>query len=213
MSEEKTILIVDDEPTFKEIIGTQLKALGLKVVTAATGAEAIAKAEKVQPDLILMDIHLGEKETGTDVALSMKQNEKTRNLRVAFLTSLKEPWPGVAGDNQKVAKEIGMEDYLLKTDDPQITGERVRRILEGQSVETPLQSTVPVPPQSTPVPVPPPTVSAEPVPAPSITPIAPPISSELNASAVSPVAVVSEIPPAPSALPDSLVPPVILKID
>ncbi|MEK7187798.1 MAG: response regulator [Patescibacteria group bacterium] len=59
MSEEKTILIVDDEPTFKEIIGTQLKALGLKVVTAATGAEAIAKAEKVQPDLILMDIHLG----------------------------------------------------------------------------------------------------------------------------------------------------------
>jgi hypothetical protein len=35
----------------------------------------------------------------------------------------------VVGDNQQVAKEIGMEDYLLKTDDPQIIGERVKQIL------------------------------------------------------------------------------------
>ncbi len=129
MTDQKTILLVDDEATFREIIGTQLTALGLKVVTASNGAEATHQAETVQPDLILMDIHLGERETGTDVALTLKQNEKTRNLKIAFLTSMKEPWPGVVGDNQQVAKEIGMEDFLTKTDDPQIVGQHVQEIL------------------------------------------------------------------------------------
>jgi len=129
MADQKTILLVDDEATFREIIGTQLEALGFTVVTASNGAEAVKKAEETQPSLILMDIHLGERETGTDVALALKQNQKTRNLRISFLTSMKEPWPGVVGDNQKVAKEIGMEDYLVKTDDPQIIGEHVKEIL------------------------------------------------------------------------------------
>lgn len=127
--ESKLVLLVDDEATFREIIGTQLQALGLQVETASNGFEAVQQAEKLQPDLVLMDIHLGDKETGTDVALTLKQNPKTRNLKISFLTSLKEPWPGVTGDNQKVAREIGMEDYILKTDDPQQIGERVKTIL------------------------------------------------------------------------------------
>src|SRR3989344_8921060 len=126
MSDQKTILVVDDEATFREIMEAQLGALGLQVITASNGSEAMAQAEKAQPDLILMDIHLGEKETGTDVALAMKQNPKTKDLRIAFLSSLKEPWPGVIGENPKVAKEIGMEDYLVKTDDPQVTGEKIK---------------------------------------------------------------------------------------
>jgi two-component system alkaline phosphatase synthesis response regulator PhoP len=142
MAEQKIILLVDDEASFREIISTQLGTLGFKVVTASNGEQAITQAEKVQPDLILMDIHLGEKETGTDVALTLKQNQKTRNLRIAFLTSLKEPWPGVAGENQKVAKEIGMEDYLEKTQDPQIIGEQVKAILERAS---PVAETEPTP--------------------------------------------------------------------
>ncbi len=129
MNDIKKILIVDDEATFREIIGTQMKSLGFEVTTASNGFEAVSQAEKIQPDLILMDIHLGDKETGTDVALTLKQNSKTRNLKICFLTSLKEPWPGVGGDNAKVAKQIGMEDYLDKTNDPQIIGQRVKEIL------------------------------------------------------------------------------------
>lgn len=129
MSDTKKILLVDDEATFREIIGMQMQSLGFEVVTASNGFEAVSQAEKIQPDLILMDIHLGDKETGTDVALTLKQNSKTRNLKICFLTSLREPWPGVAGDNSKVAKQIGMEDYLNKTDDPQLIGQRVKEIL------------------------------------------------------------------------------------
>ena len=52
MPDTKTILIVDDEATFREIIGTQLEALEFKVVTASSGPQAIAQAEKLELDLI-----------------------------------------------------------------------------------------------------------------------------------------------------------------
>ena len=143
MNDPKTILIVDDEAAFREIIGTQLKALGFQIATASNGQEAVAQAEKLQPDLILMDIHLGEKETGTDVALSLKQNAKTRGLKIAFLSSLKEPWPGVAGENPQVAKEIGMEDYLTKTDDPQVIGEKVKQLLASTEIAPRAEASLP----------------------------------------------------------------------
>ena len=54
------ILLVDDEPDILEIIGYNLAQEEYQIFTAANGKEAIAKAKKVIPDLIIMDVMMPE---------------------------------------------------------------------------------------------------------------------------------------------------------
>lgn len=136
MREKPLILIVDDEANFLEIFSTKLKAAGFDAVTARNGKEAVKSATDLTPDLILMDIHMPN-ETGTDIALEIKQNPKTRPIKIAFLTNLKEPWPAVAGDRGTIAKELGMEDFLEKTADLNDLAAKVKALLVPQAPAEP----------------------------------------------------------------------------
>jgi two-component system alkaline phosphatase synthesis response regulator PhoP len=49
-------LLVDDEPDILEIVGYNLNQEGYQIFTAANGKEAIAKAKRELPDLIIMDV-------------------------------------------------------------------------------------------------------------------------------------------------------------
>ncbi len=128
MRERPLILVVDDEESFREIMSLKLSMSGFDAATASNEKEALAQSEKLMPDLILMDIHMPDA-TGTDAALAIKQNPKTKGLRIAFLTSIKDPWPGVDADHTKLSKTLGMEDFLEKTDDLDETVKKVREIL------------------------------------------------------------------------------------
>ncbi len=62
------VLIVDDNPRFLEAACTSLERQGVRVVgVAATGAEALAQAEALEPDVALVDVALGE-ESGFGLA-------------------------------------------------------------------------------------------------------------------------------------------------
>jgi len=128
MREKPLILITDDEANFREIMSLKLGASGFDVVTAGSQKEALAQAEKLMPDLVLMDIHMPDA-TGTDTALAIKQNQATKNLPIAFLTSLSDPWPTTSVDHTKLAKDLGMEDYIAKTDDLNSIVAKVKEIL------------------------------------------------------------------------------------
>ena len=55
----RTVLIVDDHPEFVAAAGALLRSEGLRVVgRAATGAEALAEAARLRPDLVLLDVRL-----------------------------------------------------------------------------------------------------------------------------------------------------------
>jgi len=120
-------LIVDDEVDFLEIMKTKLGAAGFDVATAKNAAEAVAQSGKLMPDLILMDIKMPGV-SGADAALTIKQNPETKNLRIAFLTNLRDPWPAVA-DHKKFSEELGMEDFLEKTEDLNVVVNEVKEIL------------------------------------------------------------------------------------
>lgn len=128
MREKPLILVVDDEESFREIMSVKLGASGFDVVTASNEKEAISQSQKYMPDLTLMDIHMPDA-TGTDAALAIKQNPVTKDLKIAFLTSLKDPWPAVDADRDKLSKALGMEDYLEKTDDLDKIVGKVKEIL------------------------------------------------------------------------------------
>lgn len=129
MREKPLVLIVDDEKDFADIMKAKLESAGFDTVSASSADEAVKRADEYMPDLILMDIFMPPGASGTDAALTIKQNPKTKNLKIAFLTSLKDPWPGTTGANKNVSKELGMEDFLEKTDDLDKTVARIREIL------------------------------------------------------------------------------------
>ena len=60
MSKEAKILLVDDETDILEIVGYNLSQEGYQIVTAVNGREAVAKAKKELPQLIIMDVMMPE---------------------------------------------------------------------------------------------------------------------------------------------------------
>jgi CheY-like chemotaxis protein len=122
------ILVVDDEKDLLEIASIKLQASGYATVVAYNAREAVDAARKLHPDLILMDIRMPG-ESGTDAALEIKQMPETKDIKIVFLSSLKDPWPGTKGARDDVTKAIGMEDFIDKTADLNIMVKKVQEVL------------------------------------------------------------------------------------
>lgn len=126
--EKPLILVVDDEPDFREIISTKLGSSGFEVVTAHNAEQGIHFAQKFQPDLILMDVMMPG-ETGTDAAIAIKQDPATKDMKIAFFSSMKDPWPRTATPRDELAKVLGMEEFIDKATDLNELVARVKEIL------------------------------------------------------------------------------------
>jgi CheY-like chemotaxis protein len=132
MRDRPLILVVDDEQDLREIMALKLGASGFEAIVAANAKEAVAKALQSRPDLILMDIHMPGG-SGTDAALEIKQDPETKDIKVAFLSNLKDPWPQTAPSRNDLAKSLGMEDFIDKTEDLDLTVLKVKEILARDS--------------------------------------------------------------------------------
>jgi len=129
MANELIILVVDDDPSFREILSVKLNSEGMKVVTAENGHIALEMAKKHKPDLILMDVKMPELE-GTEVALKLQEDEETKNLKLAFITQYG------AGDDEgrkidhQFAVSSGAVGYISKADDLNNIVEKVKSYLK-----------------------------------------------------------------------------------
>ena len=83
----KKILIVDDEVDVLEVLGKRLVNAGYQIVKAQSGSEAIEKAKKELPDLIVLDIVMEDMDGG-EVARIIKEDKATEHIPVIFLTCL-----------------------------------------------------------------------------------------------------------------------------
>ncbi len=116
MKNPPLILIADDDSDFKEILSAKLLAAGYQIAEANDGAEAITKAKSLIPDLIIMDIQMPNV-NGTEAVLELKHTPETKDVRIAFFSSLIYPWPGIKADNPEFAKELGAVTFMRKGDD------------------------------------------------------------------------------------------------
>lgn len=80
-----TILVVDDEPPIAELIQKILAQEGHNAHIAGNGAEAVSKAEQLQPNLIIMDITMPGMD-GYEATQKIKSNELLKDVPVIFLT-------------------------------------------------------------------------------------------------------------------------------
>ena len=128
MREKPLILVVDDEQDLREVMSIKLNASGFDAAVAGDAKEAVAAAKTMHPDLILMVIHMPNV-SGTDAALEIKQDPETKDIKIAFLSNLKDPWFQTAVPRNDLAKSLGMEDFIDKTEDLDVTVSKVREIL------------------------------------------------------------------------------------
>ncbi len=89
MSEAARILVVDDDPTNRMVLGRSLVRAGYEVLTANDGPEAVAAAREQDPDLILLDVMMPG-QTGWEVCAVLKADTQTAGIPVIFVTSAAE---------------------------------------------------------------------------------------------------------------------------
>lgn len=118
----KTILVVDDDPDIRELIGFNLLQAGFRVETAENGAVGIKKAIRLLPDLILLDVMMPEMD-GIEACKQLREHPKTQGCLIAFLSARGEDYSQIAGFDS------GADDYITKPVAPRVLIKRVEALM------------------------------------------------------------------------------------
>ena len=112
MSNQKTILVVEDVQDLNEAMSMFLKSKGYNVLSAFNGEEGVKMALENQPDLILMD-YLMPVMTGTDAIAEIRNDIGWGEAsKIVMMTNMNE----ISTINDAI--KAGVNDYLLKSDSP-----------------------------------------------------------------------------------------------
>lgn len=112
MSNNKLILVVDDDPDLVEAIGMKLESKNYRVSKAYDGIEAWDKIQEERPDVIILDVMMPRK-NGYELCDELKNNPKYQDITVVLLTAV-----GSAVTNTRYTHQEGMrtlaDDYIPK---------------------------------------------------------------------------------------------------
>ena len=121
---KKKILIVEDNPDSREILGLYITKLGHQAIKAKNSNEAIAFAEVEEPDLIFMDMELPDVD-GVKTTALLKKNPKTSHIPVVAVTA----W--ISALWQEKASRVGITTYLVKPVSPPTLKETIEEYTKG----------------------------------------------------------------------------------
>jgi len=122
---EASLLVVDDEPNIRELLSASLRFAGFRVVSAATGAEALAAVAREAPDLVLLDVMLPDMD-GFAVVRRLREESGAfgrsaaarDHLPVLFLTArdgVEDKVSGLtAGGDDYVTKPFSLEELIAR---------------------------------------------------------------------------------------------------
>ena len=115
------ILIVDDDPEIIEILNYNLINSGFITKSASNGLEAIKKAKKFIPDIILLDVMMPEMD-GIEACIKIREIKTLTNTRIIFLSARGEDFTQIA------AFDAGADDYISKPVKPKILLKKISSI-------------------------------------------------------------------------------------
>src|ERR1700678_4409015 len=101
-----TILIVDDEGDFIELVKFRLSGLGCEFLVATDGVQALSQARQFKPDLILLDILLPDLD-GLSVCEILRRQPATKKIPVIFMSAL-------TGDITRRTASLHAQDFFTK---------------------------------------------------------------------------------------------------
>jgi DNA-binding response OmpR family regulator len=129
--ENKTILVVDDEPKIIEIVESYLKKGGYRAVCAYDGREALEQFERCRPVLVILDLMLPGL-SGEEVCRQIRKKSRVPVLMLTAKTSEENMLEGLG---------IGADDYVTKPFSPRVLMAKIEAVLRRASGEAiPLSS-------------------------------------------------------------------------
>lgn len=123
---QKTILVVDDEQDIVDLISYNLSKEGYEVAKASNGTDAVVLAQRLRPDLVILDIMMPGLD-GFEVCRTLRQDPSLQTMAIVFLTAK-------AGEiDQILGLELGADDYIQKPISPRVLLARVKTIFRRGS--------------------------------------------------------------------------------
>ena len=130
--EAAKILVVDDVDTNRFVLRDMIQEIGHQPVLAETGEQALKLAERLLPQLIILDVAMPRMD-GYEVCRILKNNVETREIPVIFISAFDDPEDMVKGF------KLGGEDYITKPFIPEVVKARLRLHLKLHHANIELQ--------------------------------------------------------------------------
>ncbi|MBO9598935.1 MAG: response regulator transcription factor [Cohnella sp.] len=127
-----TILVVDDDPHIRELVGVFLQREGFTVMEATDGLDALAKLEKSPADLVVLDIMMPQMD-GFELCRELRE---LYDMPLLMLTAMGETSQKVKGF------ALGTDDYMVKPFEPVELVARVKALMKRYKIATSQQVTI-----------------------------------------------------------------------
>lgn len=124
---KQKILLVDDEVQLVEVVKMRLEANNYEVILAYDGQEALDKARKAKPDLIILDLML-PKIDGYKVCRMLKFDEKYKNIPIVMFTARAQE------SDEKLGLEVGADAYIVKPFEPEMLLGKIAELLSKEKI-------------------------------------------------------------------------------
>ena len=118
----QTVMLIDDETLWLDLIQQVLADESYKVVTASSGEAALKKLHRIKPDLILSDVRMPVL-NGFDLYEKVRSDPKLKSIPYVFMSSIDD------FDAMRTARELGADDYFEKPFDAQSVKDIVLSLL------------------------------------------------------------------------------------
>ena len=115
---ERRVVIIEDERDVARLLEFNLRGAGFEVTCAADGGEGLAAVQRIQPDVVVLDLMLPD-QSGYDVCKAIRADAAAGDAGVLMLTAKGEPEDRIMG------LEVGADDYVVK---PFVVREVVLRV-------------------------------------------------------------------------------------
>ena len=119
------LLLADDSVTIQRVIELTFADEDVQVIAVGNGQQAIERAERDRPDIVLADVGMPERD-GYEVAAFIKGHPTLSSVPVVLLTGAFEPI------DESRAKAVGCDGVLVKPFEPQMVISRVKDLLAGR---------------------------------------------------------------------------------
>ena len=139
LENDRTVLVVDDDPNVVELARLYLERDGYRVLTALDGIVGLGTAREERPDLVVLDVML-PRLNGLDICRALREESQ---VPIIMLTAR------VEEDDRLSGLELGADDYVTKPFSPRELAARVRAVLrrsarEGADNDSPVLSSGPI---------------------------------------------------------------------
>ena len=128
MSNDTTILVVDDDKTIVEVLQGYLKQAGYKVLVAYDGDTAVHLIRNKKPNLLVLDLMLPDKD-GWDITRWIRSDSRLSHMPIIMVTARVEDTDKIIG------LELGADDYITKPFNGREVVARVRALLRRIRLE------------------------------------------------------------------------------